>query len=375
MKKMKFQMTLEQMNKIIVSILLTFYLVLPAFAKNNMPYLQGMVNDYANILSSTTVSKLEKQLETYENETTNQIAVLTVNSLEGQDIESYANEVYNTWELGQAGHDNGVLLVVAVADRKMRIEVGYGLEGYITDNKSGQIIRNVIAPYFKQGDFDKGISNGVTALMEFAKGLETSAVTPASKKGSSLGSIVVFAFFILVIVIMAALIIKKYLRNRPRISKKTGMAMKKLDEEADDAYLTDGQRSEEAAGSIDYDVWVTEEGDDVLIIPHKKWFTKYKQCPKCNFKTYFLKSDVTLVKASYSSAGTGERTYVCRNCNFVNKQQYGIPKLVRSSSGRSSGFFIGGGFSGGSFSGGGFSGGGFSGGGGSSGGGGASGGW
>lgn len=371
-------MTLEQMNKIIFSVFLFFTLTQPTFAKSNVPYLQGMVNDYANILSSSTVSKLEKQLKAYETETTNQVVVLTVNSLQGQDIESFANDVYNTWKLGQAGHDNGVLLVVAVADRKMRIEVGYGLEGYITDSKSGQIIRNIIAPYFKKGNFDRGISKGLAALMGLAKGLEVNTVSPASKKGGLFGFFVILAFFILIIAVMAVVIIKKYLRSRPRISKKTGMAMKKLDEEADDAYLTKGQRYEESIGSVDYDVWVTEEGDDVLIIPHKKLITKYKYCPKCNYKTYYLKKEVTLVEASYSSSGTGERTYTCRHCKFVNKQQYSIPKLVRSSTVSRSGFFIGGGFSGGGgfFGGGGFpGGGGFSGGGGSSGGGGASGGW
>jgi uncharacterized protein len=359
------------MNKIVILTALYLFFVQPCFAKTDVPYLQGRVNDYANILSDSTAKQIEKQLQTYETETTNQIVVLTVDSLNGQDIESYASEVFSAWKPGQAGKDNGVLLVVAVKDRKMRIEVGYGLEGSITDTKSGLVIRNAIAPYFKQGNFDRGIDAGVEALMQLGRGIEpTSAVSSEKPGGHSFGFIAVLVMPFIIIVIMALLIIKKYLRSRPRVSKKTGMAMKKLDETADDAYLSKGQQYEEAIGSVDYDVWVTGEGDDVQIIPHKKWFTEYTSCPKCLFKTYYEKSNVTLKRASYSHSGYGEKTYVCRNCKFENQVTYTIPKLKRDAP---TGFIL---LSGGSKSSDGwFSGGGFSGGGGSSGGGGASGGW
>jgi len=349
------------MNKIVILTVLCLFFVQPCFAKTDVPYLQGMVNDYGNILSDSAVTQLEKQLQAYETETTNQIVVLTIDSLKGQDIESYASEVFNTWKLGHAGKDNGVLLVVAVKDRKMRIEVGYGLEGSITDTKSGQVIRSVIAPYFKQGDFIQGIAAGVEALMELGRGIEPASAAYSEKPGHSFGFIAVLGMPFVIIVVMVLLIIKKYLRGQPRISKKTGTPMKKLDEKADDAYLSSGQKEEEALGSVDYDVWVTEEGDDVQIIPHKKWFTEYTSCPKCLYKTYYKISDVTVTSPSYSGSGSGETTYACRHCNFVHKQKYIIPKLVRSSSYGSSnrGFFSGG----------------FSGGGGSSGGGGASGGW
>ncbi|HLC16060.1 MAG TPA: YgcG family protein, partial [Thermodesulfovibrionia bacterium] len=284
------------MNKIVIVTVLCLFFVQPCFAKTDVPYLQGRVNDYAKILSDSAAKQLEKQLQTYETETTNQLVVLTVDSLNGQDIESYASDVFSAWKPGLAGKDNGVLLVVAVKDRKMRIEVGYGLEGSITDTKSGLVIRNAIAPYFKQGNFDRGITAGVGALMELGRGIEPTSAVSSEKPGGghSFWFIAVLVMPFVIIVFMALLIIKKYLRSRPRVSKKTGMAMKKLDETADDAYLSKGQQYEEAIGSVDYDVWVTEEGDDVQIIPHKKWFTKYTSCPKCLFKTYYQKNDVTL---------------------------------------------------------------------------------
>ena len=100
-----------------------------------------------------------------------QIAVLTVNSIPVS-IEEYAVKVFETWKLGQAGKDNDVLVVVAVKDRKLRIEVGYGLEGILTDTKCGIIIRNVITPHFKEGNYAEGIFNGVKTLAGYASGDE-----------------------------------------------------------------------------------------------------------------------------------------------------------------------------------------------------------
>ncbi|MBX2961355.1 MAG: TPM domain-containing protein [Cyclobacteriaceae bacterium] len=148
-----------------LSILLFFSLT--TRAQRAVPELWGMrVHDEARILSSTTVHNLENQLEQFEDSTTNQIAVLIIPSLEGAVLEQYSLSVVEKWQLGKKGRDNGVLLLIAVNDRKMRIEVGYGLEGALPDITCNQIIRNQIAPAFRHGDFDAGVANGIAAIID-----------------------------------------------------------------------------------------------------------------------------------------------------------------------------------------------------------------
>lgn len=148
-------------------LVLFFVLALACFGARaaDVPYLSGRVTDNAEILSAATKQKLNAQLRAHEAETTNQIAVLTVPSLEGESVESYAEQVFNTWKLGQKGKDNGVLVLVAPTERRMRIEVGYGLEGTLTDVAASRIIRNVMTPRFKAGNYDAGVEAGVQAVI------------------------------------------------------------------------------------------------------------------------------------------------------------------------------------------------------------------
>ena len=106
-----------------------------------VPPLTGRVVDLAQVLPSPTAVQLSERLQTHEAKTTNQVAVLIVPSLEGEPLLDFSHRVATTWKLGQKGTDNGVLLLVAIKDRKVRIEVGYGLEGTLTDARSSQIIR------------------------------------------------------------------------------------------------------------------------------------------------------------------------------------------------------------------------------------------
>jgi len=147
---------------------LVFAIILAAFsaAASNIPYLTGRVTDNAEILSASMRKTLTERLKAHEDRTGNQIAVLTVPSLEGESIEGYAEAVFKEWKLGQKGKDNGILLVVAPQDRRMRIEVGYGLEGTLPDSLAGSIIRNVMTPRFKTGDYNGGIEAGVNAILQ-----------------------------------------------------------------------------------------------------------------------------------------------------------------------------------------------------------------
>jgi len=133
------------------------------------PALKGRVVDEANILSPQTKKILEEKLKNFEQNTSNQIVVVTLKSLQGHSIEEYGYRLGRHWGIGQKGKNNGVLLIVAPNERKVRIEVGYGLEGTLTDAKAFLIIHDDIIPYFKKGDYDKGVLKGVEKIIQTIK--------------------------------------------------------------------------------------------------------------------------------------------------------------------------------------------------------------
>ena len=153
----------------------------------DVPPLRARVNDLASALSPQMEGQLEAQLEAYERATGHQMAVLLVPSLEGDPIEDFSIRVAEAWKLGQKGKDDGVLLLVAVNDRKMRIEVGYGLEGDLPDALVGRIMREVMAPAFRQGDLAFGISRAVSAMAK-ATGGEGEPLPPPARTRRPEGS-------------------------------------------------------------------------------------------------------------------------------------------------------------------------------------------
>ncbi|QGY39587.1 hypothetical protein GM415_05465 [Pseudodesulfovibrio cashew] len=148
----------------------------------DVPEYKGYVNDLAGMISPKVRQTLEARLADLDRTDSTQIAVLTVPSLEGEDINDFSIRVTDAWKIGQKNEDNGVLLLVSKADRKLRIEVGYGLEGVLTDVLSGQIITNVIAPRFKAGDYDSGFLDGVGAISGAVRGEFKAAPVKTSRR-------------------------------------------------------------------------------------------------------------------------------------------------------------------------------------------------
>jgi uncharacterized protein len=151
----------------IASLVAALLVLLPAalaFAAT-FPALTGRVVDQANILTPEARSALEPKLADLETKSGIQLVVATVASLEGEEIEPYANQLFRTWQLGEKDKNNGVLLLVAPNDKRVRIEVGYGLEGTLTDALSKIIITNAITPRFKTGDFSGGVTRGVDDII------------------------------------------------------------------------------------------------------------------------------------------------------------------------------------------------------------------
>jgi uncharacterized protein len=195
------------MHKFIPRILIYLLLgciFIPCFALE-VPPLKARVTDLAGVITPTERMRLEEKLYFFETKTSNQIAVLIIPSLEDESLEDYSIRVTDKWQLGDPDKDNGVLLLVAINDRKIRIEVGYGLEGVLTDLISSQIIRNEIAPRFRTGNYAAGIEAGINAIM-LATRNEYQAdprkyQRSARENGSSFGSLVFFILFFLLFLI------------------------------------------------------------------------------------------------------------------------------------------------------------------------------
>lgn len=141
-----------------------------AIAQADIPPLTGRVMDHSGILSEQTERTLTELLRVHEDSTGNQIVVLTMPSLEGEEIESFTLRAARAWEVGTEENDNGIVIVVAPDERKVRIEVGYGLEGAVPDAVAARIIRNEIIPSFRDGDFDSGVTAGTIALLDAVEG-------------------------------------------------------------------------------------------------------------------------------------------------------------------------------------------------------------
>jgi len=177
-----------------------------AFAAPTYPELTGRVVDQAGILQESTKAGLTSKLRDLENKSGIQLVVATIKSLEGYDIETYANGLFRYWKLGEAKKNNGALFVIAPNERKMRIEVGYGLEGVLTDALSKVIIASAVTPKFKAGDYNAGVENGVAGIVEILSGDKsewTKKLPPQPSAFEEMLPLLIFALFIFIFIMMA----------------------------------------------------------------------------------------------------------------------------------------------------------------------------
>ena len=152
----------------LIAALLIFY-AFSAFALD-VPKLTGYVNDHAGMLSPSANATLEQELRAFEQSDSTQIVIVTIPSLQGEVLEEFSLKVAESWKIGQKGKDNGIIFLVSKEDRKLRVEVGRGLEGKLTDLMAGRIIDLVVKPRFKRGDFDGGFITGAHALIDATRG-------------------------------------------------------------------------------------------------------------------------------------------------------------------------------------------------------------
>jgi len=184
-------------------VILILVLLGTAVSALEIPPLRGRVNDNASLLSQTSINELESYLAGLESASGAQVVLLTIPSLSGENLESYSLRVAEKWGLGGKENDNGVLLLVALNERKVRIEVGYGLESTLTDAKSGVIIRDIMIPEFRKGSYSEGIVAGLAAIGGVVSGdlAITAKQIENSERGAG-GGVPIFAIIFLAVFII-----------------------------------------------------------------------------------------------------------------------------------------------------------------------------
>ena len=418
---------------LIFSLLLIFSgISAQVYTVDNVPNAQvrnarAYVSNPDKILSSATVATLDTMLYNLKQTNSVEFAVVVLNSIGEADPKDFATRLFEKWGIGQKEKDNGLLLLFVLDQRRALTEVGYGLEGVLPDAINKRILSRDMLPYFKKGDYDQGMINGVAAFIRIMTTDEANQelyVAPKPKESPVDLMHVIFwylvASFVVAIFMIGAILSsqKNAFENTPyarykaiygykntvnlltvffpvfmipvllwlrmrlhnlRDGKKNceicGNPMHKLSEQEEDAYLSASAQTEERINSVDYDVWLCDHCNKVKIFPYEKQFTKYTQCPVCHARAYGLQSDKIMVQPTPFNKGVGEKTYFCQHCHNMKKIQYFIPIVIAAGGIGGGGRGFGGGGGGGSFGGGGGGsfGGGF--GGGRSGGGGASVGW
>jgi uncharacterized protein len=379
---------------------------------------QRYVSDPAGYLSTTALAKADSIIANMWQASTAEPVAVIIESVDGEDIDTYATDLFEKWGLGKKDKDNGLLLLVAVDDHKAVIRTGYGMEGVLPDITCGRILRNLMFPRFREEDYDGGVVDALSAIRDIvtdpnnAEELMSKYENDATAEQDEpdffkfylilgcIATVIMIAWFIYTFVstrkmerhlryaalqrgsllflgLTVAFIgipalfyaimrwtMYRIRRNVPSCTN-CGQKMKLIDEINDNSYLTPAQDCEEQLNSVDYDVWVCENCGEVKVLPYVNKTAGFSVCPECGARAEsFIANDI-IQRPTQFSEGIGRKTYTCRNCHNNRTELYKIEKLPPI-------IVAGGGFGGGNRGGGGF-GGGF--GGGHTGGGGASGGW
>jgi len=453
-----------------------------SYTVESIPNTKLVNNSYVsnpdNIISPSAVAVIDSVLGSLERNATAQVAVVAVNSIGDQDIFDFAQALFQHWGIGQKGNDNGLLVLLVKEKRTVRFHTGNGIEGLLPDAKCKRIQQERMVPYFKDGDYDNGMIEGIKGVAQALNDPESFAdqraetIDPGFEEdeiptyviagifilGWSIVILICFFvkrksksfaetanqgagipkaeftsgkwflwFLLLPVGLIAALslldnvaylvggfylymcstgllrrdlmarnaarlILEKnyqtvysyyqekqslfsfmrfifpipfafmygnykrkmqFFRDHPRDCKSCGHVLRKLDEQADDQYLSKGQIREEQLKSIDYDVWLCAncKMNETLIYPNPD--SKYSNCGKCNFKTMYVVSRRTVRSATEYSEGEGEEQKLCKFCGHQQASRYSIPKITKSSSSSGSSSSSSGGSWGGGSSGGG----------------------
>ncbi len=244
------------------------------------------VTDVPGVLRADTIARLNSTIGEFERTNGAEMAIVVIRSLDGLSIEETAVKLFELWGIGKKSKDNGLLLLWSTGDRRVRVEVGYGLEGVLPDGKVGRILDAYVMPKFRAGQFDEGLLAGVDALLSAARDEPVELPSPRSEsyENGSSGIIAAVIGLLAGIPISVGSIVgfRKWRRRHRRRCPACQTLMICLDEADDDALLEKGQQAEERIGSVDYDVWKCGACGHHFTLRYPKWFSSYAQCPQCH---------------------------------------------------------------------------------------------
>ena len=317
-------------------------------------YRDVYVNDYADLLDDAAEARIRRNLIELYDRTSVEMTVLTIDSMNSYrydgTIESFSTRLFNTWGIGNATKNDGVLILVARYDRQMRIELGAGYSKS-RDSDMQRLIDNDFLPAFRRDAYQQGIERGVDATVREIAGVYPGGYddTTLERGWSTIWRVLKelggWLFGLVAIPLSAVAIwLRRYLRNRPRSCEQCGTIMLRAGEEADDEHLEGGQKLEEFLKSVDYDVWHCPSCGHMTIKRYRGWFSGFSTCPECAYRTLETGSTV-LSAATKTSTGRKRIDYDCKNCSYADSETRTIPKISESSSSGSSRSSFGGGSS------------------------------
>jgi uncharacterized protein len=295
----------------------------------------GWVTDMPGALRPETVARLNSTLADAERTSGIEVAVVVIASLDGLSIDEAAVRLFALWGIGKKGSDNGLLFLWSTGDRRVRVEVGYGLEAALPDGKVGAILDTYVIPSFKAGDFDKGVTDGVDALVRAGR---NEPIELESAKGESydpgswgIGTLLASLGGAIAAAIGSISGARRWRRYRRRRCPKCQAPMTRLGETDDDAHLAEGQQAEERVGSVDYDVWKCGACSDQFTLRYPKWITGYSKCPQCSNRTK-SSTETVVTAATTSSSGSARVVEQCAFCSFRHEYTKVLPRIQQSSS-------------------------------------------
>ena len=301
------------------------------------------VTDMAGALRPETIAQLNQMIGDVEKTRGIEMAVVVVRSLDGLTVEDAAEKLFRMWGIGKKGQDNGLLFLWSTGDRKVRVEVGYGLEGTLPDGKVGAILDAYVIPKFKVNQFDEGVLSGVETLLGAQRGdpvalpvvVKSYAPTPQRWRPSGWflwlwlsGPVALF--------LTVRSMFRRWRRYRTRKCPQCRTRMVRLSETEDDASLDQGQVAEERVGSVDYDVWKCPSCAYQFTLRYAKWLTKYDSCPQCSNRTKWS-TETVIERATTHGDGLARVADQCAFCTYKVEYEKVLPQLTSSSSSSSGG--------------------------------------
>lgn len=402
-----------------LSLILDFGTRAATYSVKSVPNVQlsdstKLLSDPDGYIDAATAQRINSRLLDIRRQTSAEVAVVIVGNIDSPDINTFATDLFEHWGIGKKGADNGLLLLVSVNDRRYAMRTGRGTEVVLTDAMLGRIGRQTLEPVFRQGDYAGGIAATVDRLHQIMTD-ENARADLAAKNDDSMSwmdILMAYIYFCLGLTVLLAIITivklrklrgksdyqkymsmitttsivkgcsyialgfplviylplrheMKYWRDGEHKCPNCGTPMIKLDEDADNEYLTPAQDAEERFDSVDYDVWLCPECGETDVYPYHNPKTDLKPCPHCHARTMRHTMDRVLVKPTPTQDGKGVHVYDCLNCHQPTQVPYTLaktapPVIIIPGGGRGGGGIGGiggGGFGGGATGGGGFSGG------------------